>query len=354
MIPIIARPFIKTIFKSCPIVNVILSFQDENRYSWAETFGQFLRLPPKNIDLTTQYNCGIIEKIWAGIFIGDNLTGTVFSSMSGNRLKELIKPVELDLAEFDRQLSHFIKNDSPLITSIAQHLMKTRGKRLRPAFMFMLSHAAQFFHENTVKASLAIELIHTATLLHDDVVDNSQMRRGTQTVNYKWTNLISVLMGDYLFAKAFRLLAETNSLELMKSISIATERVSIGELRQIEETENYDLSEEEYIKIIADKTGKEPGNDILTGKVTLPLIYSLRNGERDKGREILRILGNGAGKNGFKKVLNYVTESGGIDYAYQRAADFADEGLKLVKGLKDSIYYQSLLGMVDFSTTRAA
>jgi octaprenyl-diphosphate synthase len=326
--------------------------------------------------------------------------------MDKKKLKELIKPVEPDLNDFDKKLAENIKNDSPLITSIARHLMNTHGKRIRPVFLFLASRAGNFFTENTVNASLSIELIHTATLLHDDVVDDSDLRRGQETVNFKWTNLISVLMGDYLFAKAFRLLSHIGSMELMQSISLATERVSVGELRQVEETSNYDLSEEEYLKIIADKTaslfavsceagpilanqngdirdrfagfgekigtafqiaddlldytgdadvtGKEPGNDVITGKVTLPLIYTLRHGGRDRSREILRILGNGAGKEDFKIIQKYVVDSGGIEYAHKRAAEIAHEGLRLVKSLNDSEYYKSLSGMVDFSTSRAA
>jgi octaprenyl-diphosphate synthase len=323
-----------------------------------------------------------------------------------NRLKELIKPVEPDLSQFDKKLYDCIQNDSPLITSIARHLMKTTGKKIRPAFLFLSSRAADFYTENTVNASLAIELIHTATLLHDDVVDSSDMRRGQETVNFKWTNLISVLIGDYLFAKAFRLMSDIGSMGLMQAISRATERVSVGELRQVEETSNYDLSEEEYLKIIADKTaslfavsceagpilarqeenvchqfagfgekigtafqiaddlldytgdakvtGKEPGNDVLTGQVTLPLIYTLRHGGKDRSREILRILSDGADKEGFKIIQKYVIDSGGIEYAHKRAIEIAHEGLLLVKNLNDSVYYKSLTGIVDFSTTRAA
>nr|MBN2278384.1 polyprenyl synthetase family protein [candidate division Zixibacteria bacterium] len=326
--------------------------------------------------------------------------------MDQNRLKTLIEPVEPDLTIFDKRLGEILKGDTPLISAIAQHLMRSHGKRMRPALMFLVSRAGEFFTEYTIDASLSIELIHTATLLHDDVVDDADMRRGMETVNSKWTNLVSVLMGDYLFAKAFRLMVSAQSIDLVEAISQATERVSVGELRQVEETANYDLSEEEYLKIIADKTaslfavsceagpilagrngqtrnqyaafgekvglafqiaddlldyvgdadvtGKEPGNDVVNGKVTLPLIYTLRNGEKDKSREILRLLGNGIDKGGFERILKYVHESGGIEYAYRRATQIGSEGLEKVNGLKKSVYYKSLTGMVDFSTSRAA
>jgi octaprenyl-diphosphate synthase len=329
----------------------------------------------------------------------------IFLKMEKERLKALLKPVEADMAAFDSRLGSALTGDSPLISSIAQHLIKSRGKRIRPAILFMSARAAEYFTDQTINGSLAIELIHTATLLHDDVVDNAEIRRGIETVNFKWTNLISVLMGDYLFAKAFRLMVGTGSIELVDAISRATERVSVGELRQVEETSNLDLSEEEYLKIISDKTaslfsvscaagpilagqngsvkesfayfgekigvafqiaddlldyigdvrvtGKEPGNDIANGKVTLPLIYSLRDGEKKSGREILSILNRGMGKKEFAKVLKFVVESGGIDYAYRRAREFAQEGLEAVRGLRHSVYYNSLIEMVDYSISRS-
>jgi octaprenyl-diphosphate synthase len=322
------------------------------------------------------------------------------------KLIEYVQPVEHDLAEFKRKLNDNLKGDSPLISSIARHLLKSRGKRIRPVFLFLSSRAADSFTDKSVDASLAIELIHTATLLHDDVVDESEMRRGQETVNAQWTNLISVLMGDYLFAKAFRLMVATESLDLMQAISRATERVSVGELRQIEETSNYDLSEEEYVSIIADKTaslftvsceagpilsrrdagqrrafatfgekvgiafqvaddlldfvgdaeitGKQPGNDVLTGKVTLPLIYSLRKVSKPSRREIVTYLGKTEGEERFDRVKVFVEETGGIDYAYGRANSLCDEGLEAIGDLGDSVYFRSLVELVRFTTARVA
>jgi octaprenyl-diphosphate synthase len=324
----------------------------------------------------------------------------------GKKLEELVKPVDPDLEVFDKKLAEYIAGDSPLVASIARHLVKNRGKRMRPACLFLLARASEYFNEFTIDASLAIELIHTATLLHDDVIDDSDLRRGTETVNFKWTNLVSVLMGDYLFAKAFRLMVNTRSIELIEAISCATERVSIGELRQVEETSNFDLSEEEYLKIIADKTaslfavsseaapilagqngrirtdfaafgekiglafqiaddlldyigdpnitGKRPGNDVISGKVTLPLIYSLRHSDRDRRRDILKILSDGVNEEEFRRILDFVTETGGIDYTYRRASEISREGLSVISWLKDSAYHRALLGMVDYSTSRAS
>jgi octaprenyl-diphosphate synthase len=225
-------------------------------------------------------------------------------------------------------------------------------------------------------------------------------------VNAKWTNLISVLMGDFLFARAFRIMVESDSLEMIKAISNATERVSVGELRQIEEMGNYSLTEEEYLDIISNKTaslfsvsceigpilnergdaerrrfaefgekvgtafqiaddlldftgdsqvtGKEPGNDVMNGNVTLPLIYSLKKASPASAREITDLLQNGGDQRSFRRILDFINETGGVDYAYQRAYDIAHQGLDAISGLKSSEYYDMLSNMVEYAVSRAS
>ncbi|MCD6249492.1 MAG: polyprenyl synthetase family protein [candidate division Zixibacteria bacterium] len=323
-----------------------------------------------------------------------------------NRLAEYTAPVHSDLEAFDARLHDYLRGDSPLISSIARHLLKSRGKRIRPAFLFLTSRAADNFTEHSVDASLAVELIHTATLLHDDVVDESDLRRGQETVNYKWKNLISVLMGDYIFAKAFRIMADANSLELIDAIARATERVSIGELRQIEETHNYTLSEDEYFEIIADKTaslfsvscesgpilagrdtaerqrfgdfgenigtafqvaddlldfigdpketGKELGVDTLSGYVTLPLIYSLKSVNEASGREIIKNLKNGNGEETFEEIYSFVEEQGGLDYTSRRATELSERALESIVSVGPSDYYESLINLIRYTVARAS
>lgn len=322
-----------------------------------------------------------------------------------DKMTEYTSPIQGDLDLFTQKLNDHLQGDSPLISSIAKHLLKSRGKKIRPVFLFLSSRAGDNYTDFSVDASLSIELIHTATLLHDDVVDESAMRRGQETVNSQWTNLISVLMGDYLFAKAFRIMVEANSIELMRSISRATERVAVGELRQIEETANYELSEDEYLTIIADKTaslfavsceagpilknrpeidrnrfanfgekigiafqiaddlldyvgdvkitGKEPGIDVLTGQMTLPLIYSLQKSTLPSRKEIIKIL-KSKDENSFQKIYDFVLETGGIDYAYKRANSLAQEGLDSISSNQHNIYYERLEDMVRFTTARAS
>lgn len=323
-----------------------------------------------------------------------------------DRMSEYTEPVRADLETFDTRLHDYLRADSPLISSIARHLLKTKGKRIRPAFLFLSARAADCFAEPAIDASLSIELIHTATLLHDDVVDESEMRRGQETVNHKWKNLISVLMGDYIFAKAFRIMVDTGSMELIAAISQATERLSVGELRQIEETRNYTLSEEEYFDIIADKTaslfsvscetgpilarrdasvrkrfaefgekvgtafqvaddlldfvgdpeitGKELGIDVFNGHVTLPLIYSLRSVGEPSRREIIHLLKEKEGESSFERIHSFVHESGGLDYASRRASELSEQALDSISHVGQSIYLDSLTGMVRFAVARAS
>jgi octaprenyl-diphosphate synthase len=328
-------------------------------------------------------------------------------TLDTNQMTEFAEPVRADLEVFSSRLNDYLQGDSPLITSIARHLLKSRGKRIRPVFLFLSSRAANNFTDYSVDASLAIELIHTATLLHDDVVDESDLRRGIPTVNAKWTNLISVLMGDYLFAKAFRIMVRAGSIDLMEAVSRATERVSIGELRQIEETGNYDLSEGEYLSIIADKTaslfnvscesgpilnkrsgkerdafarfgedigtafqiaddlldfvgdaettGKQPGNDVLTGKVTLPLIFALQKTGKAAKSEIISCLEKGVGRpEVFEQIHYFVQENGGIDYAYRRADELSQRGMDAIGEIEPSVYFESLANLVRFTTSRVA
>ena len=323
-----------------------------------------------------------------------------------SRLAECTAPVQGDLDTFDRKLHDCLRGDSPLIASVARHLLKSRGKRIRPTFVFLSSRAAENFTDASVDASLAIELIHTATLLHDDVVDESEVRRGQDTVNYRWKNLISVLMGDYIFAKAFRTMVSTGSIELIDAISRATERVSVGELRQIEETRNYDLSEAAYLEIIADKTaslfsvscesgpilarrdtearrkfadfgekigtafqiaddlldfigdpavtGKELGNDAVNGYVTLPLIYSLRQVGEKAAAEVVEELKNGPNEAAFQRVCAFVRENGGVEYTSRKATELCDQAIEAIHPLPDSEYLQALTTLVYYTVARSS
>ena len=321
-----------------------------------------------------------------------------------SKLTELTSPIRDELAHFEKLENESLGDESALIRSVSKHLLLSKGKRLRPTFTFMIAKVTEFHSDHLAEAALAVEMIHTATLLHDDVVDESDTRRGQVTVNSEWNNLVSVLMGDYFFAKAFTLLVRTGSLEMLGRVSMATERVSVGELRQIEESSNYDLPESEYLKIISDKTaalfataavappllgdaspaaiealdrfgelsgcafqiaadlldlvgeeartGKKPGLDLQQGKITLPLIYSLSKAQTTTRDNIIKTLENGSQDAEFVEVIDFLHSSGGIDYARRRAHSLCDQALSHLTAYTDSPYYSHLEKLATFAINR--
>ncbi|MBU1319391.1 MAG: polyprenyl synthetase family protein [candidate division Zixibacteria bacterium] len=319
-------------------------------------------------------------------------------------LKQFFDPVRSDLNKFDKLIEEHLYSDSALIQSVLDYLLEKRGKRIRPTFLFLTAHCANMVDPRMIPTAMAIELIHTATLLHDDVVDEADTRRGQKTVNAAWSNMISILMGDYLYTKAFRLLSATKSHKLIDRVSRATEQVSFGELRQIEESGNFDISEDEYLRIIAAKTGalfstsaasgailtkapkreenrltsfgekvgisfqiaddlldligdtqkigKQIGSDLDQGKATLPLIHALDRSSRKVRSEITGILSNGTQNGDFTKVVEFIGNSGGVEYARHRACEFGDIALKLIRKYGPSPYYTAIENVVNFTITR--
>ncbi len=297
-------------------------------------------------------------------------------------LAKVLAPVSEYLDKFEVEYKRALETDSVIIKEITEHLYGGPGKRLRPALIFM---TAGVYNDASTYSALAVEFIHTATLLHDDVVDESRSRRGIETVNHKWNNLVSVLMGDYFFAKAFNMLVKAGSPEIMASFARATERVSVGELNQVFYTGNFDITEDRYLNIIADKTaslfacsaeagalcaginggvreglkkygenvgmafqitddlldligeskktGKTLGSDIREGWVTLPLIQALKNDNGRSRERIKSVIGNEVGQSDIKEVIDFVRNNGGIEYAEQKARGYVQDAVDILHSL---------------------
>ncbi len=322
------------------------------------------------------------------------------------QLEAIIAPIEEDLNHFEVRLRELLAVDSPLILGVTEHLFGRKGKRLRPALVYLSARATGPLPSGAVLAGMAIELIHTATLLHDDVVDESSTRRGQASVNSKWSNLVSVLMGDYLFSKAFHLLVKVGSPKLMESVSAATEQVSLGELVEIQESHNFDIDEAGYLHIIRaktaslfaaaceagailggsadpqrrslrdfgseigtafqisddmldlvgsqEKTGKTSGNDLKEGRVTLPVIFALKQAPEARRRQIVGLLDNGSGGEHIEEVRQFVTEMGGLDYARERAISIEGQARRHLETLTASPYKDALLELTRFVVSREA
>jgi octaprenyl-diphosphate synthase len=325
-------------------------------------------------------------------------------------LDTILSPVKKHLALFDEKLKENLSSDSALISQVARHLVNRRGKRLRPAMVFfsygLCADSKNHAHPNpaVMNVALAVEFIHTATLLHDDVIDQSQVRRGQVSVNHKWNNLVSVLMGDFLLAKSLRLLVETQSPTLLSTISKATVNLSIGEMNEAQESHNWNIDEETYFKIISDKTaslftasceagavaagasrknqeslreygqnlgmafqikddlldwvgetektGKGLGTDLKEGKITLPLIHTLRESDSETQKKLIRLLENDFNPQDFAQILSLMQGNGGVEYAQQRASAFGKKAQDCILSFEDSRYKKSLQSLIGFVIQR--
>ena len=308
-----------------------------------------------------------------------------------------------ELRVFEAKFSGAVKSNTPLLDTIMKYIIKRKGKQLRPMFVFLSAKLHGPVNESTYRAAALVEMLHTATLVHDDVVDESMERRGFFSVNAVWKNKIAVLVGDYLLSKGLLLSTENNDFEQLRILSEAVRQMSEGELLQIEKTRKLNINEEVYFEIIKNKTasllssacgagaysttgdgeictrmklfgektgiafqikddlfdygsdriGKPTGNDIKEKKMTLPLIYTLNNVDRTTMRKIVYIVkNNNRDKEKVQFVIDTVTEAGGIKYAQEKMQQYRDEALEILNVYPESPVSNALRELVRYTTDR--
>jgi len=320
-----------------------------------------------------------------------------------NSSKQIQLLVKDELLEFEEKFKSAVKSRVSLLDRIMQYIIKRKGKQVRPMFVFLSAKLFGDITESTHRAAALVELLHTATLVHDDVVDESMERRGFFSINALWKNKIAVLVGDYLLSKGLLLSLKNDDFTTLKILSEAVEKMSEGELLQIEKTRKLNLSEDVYFEIIKNKTasllssacaagtwsttndpfkteqmklfgekagiafqikddlfdygsesiGKPTGNDIKEKKLTLPLIYTLNTVSAAKKRELIYIIKN---ENKQKKYINHVIEevvkAGGIDYATKKMNQYRDEAIALLHQFPENEIRNGLESLVRFTTDR--
>lgn len=311
--------------------------------------------------------------------------------------------LQSELAVFEKEFREAVKSQVPLLDRIMRFIVNRKGKQLRPMFVLLSAKLCGGINESTYRAASLVELLHTATLVHDDVVDESLERRGFFSTYALWKTKISVLVGDYLLAKGLLLSLDHNDFRILQLLSEAVRLMSEGELLQIEKSRSLNLSESIYFEIIRNKTasllasacaagafssshdeetaekmrlfgektgmafqikddlfdygtdaiGKPTGNDIKEKKLTLPLIYTLNKVDRSKKRALIYIIKN-HNKNPEKvnEVIQTVKESGGIEYAQQKMYAFRDEALAILSTFKSDEVKNALEELVRFTTDR--
>lgn len=305
---------------------------------------------------------------------------------------------------FESKFKDSMKSSVPLLDKITNYIVKRKGKQLRPMFVFLSAQTVGTINESTYRAAALIELLHTATLVHDDVVDDSNERRGFFSVNAIWKNKIAVLIGDFLLSRGLLLSLDNDDFHLLKIVSTAVKEMSEGELLQIEKARRLDISEEIYYEIIRQKTaslvaaccacgaasvsqdktliekmkefgiltgmafqikddlfdfgssddiGKPTGIDIKEKKMTLPLIYALNQSSWLEKRKIINIIKNhNTDSDKVKVVIDFVIAKGGIAYAEKVMLDYKNKALTLLKDFPESPSRNSLEQLVVYSIER--
>lgn len=319
-------------------------------------------------------------------------------------LDEIKHPIRKEMEEFEVKFRKAMQSSVPLLDRIMHYIVKRKGKQMRPMFVFLSAGVNGTIAESTYRAASLIELLHTATLVHDDVVDDSNLRRGFFSINALWKNKIAVLVGDYLLSRGLLLSVEHEEFELLKIVSTAVRKMSEGELLQIEKARKLDINEEIYYEIIqaktasliasccatgassvqadkenvirmhdfgqavgiafqikddlfdyeqAEQTGKPRGIDIKEHKMTLPLIYTLNHSSASEKRFIINTVKSYSDdKIRVEKVIQMVMDKGGLKYAREKMHQYQDQAFAILNTFPPSIYKVSLEQLVRFTTER--
>lgn len=324
--------------------------------------------------------------------------------MQPHQLNAQIEPQFLEVNQF---IINHLGSNVPLVEKIGHYIVKSGGKRFRPLLVLLAANACQKNLEGNdhIKLASVIEFIHTATLLHDDVVDGSDLRRGKDTANAKWGNAPSVLVGDFLYSRAFQVMVEIGKLEIMAVISNATNIIAEGEVLQLLNSRNPDLSEADYMKVIigktamlfeaatqtgailagattaqqtalqlygrhlgiafqllddvmdylssADEMGKNTGDDLAEGKATLPLIQAMKETDGDNRKLIRRAIREG-GLEDLGPVLAIIKATNAISYTQNKAQQQSQLAIDALEGIPNSSFKQTLISLAKLAVERTS
>ena len=314
-----------------------------------------------------------------------------------------MEPISSEMSEFEGRFRASMKSKVPLLDKVTHYIIRRKGKQMRPMFIFLTAKMLGKINDKTYDAATLVELLHTATLVHDDVVDDANERRGFFSVNALWKNKIAVLVGDYMLSKVLLLSIENNNTKLLEVVARAVREMSEGELLQLEKARKLDITEEIYFEVIRQKTaslistcceagaisverfdetekmrlfgeyigiafqlkddifdygepgeiGKPTGLDIRERKMTLPLIFALNNSTPGIRKELINIVKNhNENPKKVRRAVELVIEYGGIDYTHKKMLDFKELAVDLIENLPDSDAKKSILGLIEYTTKR--
>ncbi len=319
-------------------------------------------------------------------------------------LEKIKAPIKQELKKFNDYFKSSVKSTVPLLNIITNYVLRRKGKQMRPLFVLLSAKMLGEINESSYTAASLIELLHTATLIHDDVVDESYERRGFFSINALWKSKVAVLVGDYFLSKGLLLALKNKEFEILQIVSDSVKEISEGELYQIQKSRKLNINEEEYFEIIRKKTatlisactatgaksvncddhtlqqmkifgeytgiafqirddlfdyqnnglvGKPMGNDIKEKKLTLPLIYSLDKASGSKKRQILRLISkHGKKPDKLTEIIQFVNDHGGIEYSVSKMNHYKELALESIVDLPQSEAKTALIDLVNYSINR--
>lgn len=331
------------------------------------------------------------------------LMHAVEKSPDSSTFEDVVALAHDDMQAVDRLISTSLESDVALVSQVSQYIVTSGGKRLRPLLVLLAARALGYQGEQHIRSAAIIEFIHTATLLHDDVVDSSARRRGRDTANTVFGNQASVLVGDFLYSRAFQMMVDIDSMRVMQILADATNTIAAGEVMQLMNVHDPDTTEESYRQVIyrktarlfeagaqiaavladrdagdeaamitygqnlgaafqlvddaldynasADELGKNIGDDLAEGKATLPLIYAMQQGSADDKELIRKAIVEG-GLDQLDRITAIIEATGALDYTAQRAQESADTAIAALANVPESSYKQALISIAEFAVRR--
>lgn len=319
-------------------------------------------------------------------------------------LDEIKQVIKAELKQFDQEFHSSMKSNIPLLNIVINYLLRRKGKQIRPILVFLSAKLISEVTASTYTAAKLVELLHTATLVHDDVVDDSNERRGFFSINALWRSKIAVLLGDYLLSRGLLVALQSNEFDLLRISNEAVQEMIEGEILQIQKTRKLNITEDEYFEIIRKKTatllasctangarsvtdnpeivskmkefginlgiafqikddlfdyektsiiGKPKGNDIKEKKLTLPLIASLNNCEKKKRKEIINLINKKSSKRDtYNRVFEFVHENKGLEYATQKMYEYRDNSLKILYSFPQNDVRDSMEKLINYVVER--
>ncbi|MFZ4582970.1 MAG: polyprenyl synthetase family protein [Paludibacter sp.] len=314
------------------------------------------------------------------------------------------QPISEDLKVFKVFFTEALKTDNPLLADVNEYIVQASGKKLRPILTLLSARLCGKSTDAAYYAALSMELLHNASLIHDDVVDDTHERRGRSSINARWTNKVAVLSGDYMLSNSLICGTKTGNLEILNSIANIGMELSDGELLQLTNMQKTEISEADYFKVIRKKTallfatctevgalsagadrkqqehlfrfgellgicfqikddifdyyndieiGKPTGNDLQDGKVTLPLIYALQNSKNDDRSNVISIIHSKEfSASNIEYIMKFAREAGGVEYADSKMNEFKMQAINELNSFDDSVYKTALIQCVEFATSR--